>query len=150
MGVVMKKWLYSEVYIDKIPVSKIYLYEVVFTLFIVIVLIFMHVVNYTSWYNNYGVVSYADGKYIVNIYVDVDDMDVILKNNYVSIDKKKYSYYVYSVSTMSVYLNKNYVSIGICTSLPSKYMINNAVINMGFVLDNKKIISYVKDFIGNK
>lgn len=115
-------------------------------LFIIIslILLLFNILEYTSFYDIQAI--YNDSK--VTLFVNLNDLDNVLNNDYLILNNKKYNYFIESIDEeLLIDNNLNYKKVIINIILPKKYQVNNLVIKFRKKREKKKIIYYVKDLI---
>lgn len=124
-----------------------------FTLIILFVFILLIIYSFNKNYEKYYTVVGCYNDSNVSLYVEIDKINSIIKNNYLLIDNKKYEYIVYSIDEEIINdNNKNYQKVNIKLNLDDKYRINNYLFEVKILKERKKVILYLKDILkgGNK
>ena len=107
-------------------------------------IIFLTLFHYRTYYKVKGVVEKVDDDYYIRVYFLLDDVNYLIDNNKVIINKKEYAYKIFMIE--DEYLSDNeytYQSILLKINIPSKYMFNNLCLNLQFIKDEKRVIDYI-------
>lgn len=106
-------------------------------------IILTSVISYQKYYYNKGIV-YRDGsEFYLKMYVDIEDIEDVIKNSVINIDGEEHNYYVYYIQK-DLYVNEsynNYQEIMIKTDL--KYPVDNRVVNISIKTKKEKVIKFI-------
>ncbi|MBQ7104831.1 MAG: hypothetical protein IJN90_03145 [Bacilli bacterium] len=128
---------YKQIYNKKIKsVTKIW---VLFIIFIIIGIIYINnSFKYIRYYSNLGEYK-KDNLYI---YVLIDDLNKITKNNKVLIENKEFAYKIKEISEENININNNYYK-EVKLDIKDNKFINNEVINITIKIEELDLIKYI-------
>ena len=128
---------YKQIYNKKIKsVTKIW---VLFIIFIIIGIIYINnSFKYIRYYSNLGEYK-KDNLYI---YVLIDDLNKITKNNKVLIENKEFAYKIKKISAENININNNYYK-EVKLDIKDNKFINNEVINITIKIEELDLIKYI-------
>ncbi len=99
--------------------------------------------HYKTYYKVKGIVE-EDRDYYIRVYIPLDDIEYILQNDTVKINKINYKFQVIMIDSEYISDNTNtYQAILIKIDLPSKYKFNNLNLNLQFLKEDKRVIDYL-------
>lgn len=112
----------------------------IFVLLIIIIGIFFinKSFKYYKYYTNKG--EYQD-KYL-NLYVLIDDLEKITKNNKIYIENKKFAYKIEEISSDNIYLNNNYYK-KVKISINNNKILDNEIVNIKIITEEYSLLEYV-------
>ena len=119
------------------------------SILVFIALLILTQYKYKKYYQTIGQVTKENNKYKITLYIDPYKLNIIKNNNTMLIDKDNYSYtidYIDNEYLISDDLN-NYLRVIINVNLKNKDRINNNILNIKILESDKKIISYLKDYL---
>ena len=124
--------------------TKIISFTLIITFIISLFIIISFKFEYESFYDVQAI--YNDSK--VTLFVNLNDLDNILDNDYLILNKIKYKYYIESIDEdLLIDNNLNYKRININIDLPKKYQVNNLILSFRKNKEKKKLIYYFKELI---
>ena len=126
--------------------NKIIKLFIILSIFIVLLLVLILNIKYKKYYYLYGQV---DNNYRLILYCDIDNLEIIKKNNKIQIDNNTYNYKILSIDTKYTVLNNtnNYIQIVIDINLNSEDKITNNILKLKILVSNKKLFYYLIDYI---
>lgn len=126
--------------------NKIIKSFIILSIFIVLLLVLILNIKYKKYYYLYGQV---DNNYRLILYCDIDNLEIIKKNNKIQIDNNTYNYKILSIDTNYTVLNNtnNYIQIVIDINLNSEDKITNNILKLKILVSNKKLFYYLIDYI---
>lgn len=126
--------------------NKIIKSFIILSIFIVLLLVLILNIKYKKYYYLYGQV---DNNYRLILYCDIDNLEIIKKNNKIQIDNNIYNYKILSIDTKYTVLNNtnNYIQIVIDINLNSEDKITNNILQLKILVSNKKLFYYLIDYI---
>lgn len=120
-------------------------------LFLILVII-TFAYDYELFYKNTALVTKVNNSYYVKVYVKENDI-YKLNNKYLQINNNKYSYNIESISN-EYYLDNNtsinYREVILNTNLPSKYLIENNVIDINIKYKKIKLMRHILNIMFGK
>ena len=119
---------------------------IITSLFVLLLLSLTLNIKYKKYYYLYGQV---DNNYRLILYCDIDNLEIIKKNNKIQINKNTYNYKILSIDTKYTVLNNtnNYIQIVIDINLNSEDKITNNILKLKILVSNKKLFYYLIDYI---
>lgn len=127
----------------RIP-NVLLLWSIIGTFIIICLLIINSVVKINDYYQINGVVK--DQR--LSILVPVDKVRDIINNNQLYLDNTKYSYTVNKISNNIVQeSNGLYQEVFLNVELNDKNFIDNSIVKIKFIIDEKTILKYIFDLI---
>ena len=125
-----------------------YIYSITFIIItnIIIFLIISLTCNYKTYYKVLGKVVY-NNNYLLEIPCEYNKIEYIINNDTISINNKIYNYNIINVDN-NVYVtqeNINYLLVYLSYNEIPK--INNLVLEVKILKENKKIIYYILDYL---
>ena len=130
---------------SKIPLKKSYIVIIL----ILIITFFALPYKYKTFINLNSTVKSIDDEYVLTTYIKNKDFKYLINNNKLIFNSKEYSY------TDIIISEENYVDkdndivklVYLKTDLESIYLIDNYILTAKIEKENKRIISYILDYI---
>lgn len=130
---------------SKIPLKKGYIVIIL----ILIITFFALPYKYKTFINLNSTVKSIDDEYVLTTYIKNKDFKYLINNNKLIFNSKEYSY------TDIIISEENYVDkdndivklVYLKTDLESIYLIDNYILTAKIEKENKRIISYILDYI---
>lgn len=139
----MKYYIDSEIILAKKVEPLIYVYIMIIIIISLSLIIFMILFHYKTYYKVKGIVE-KDTDYYIRVYMPLDDIDYVISNNEVIINKVKYKFQIVMIDSEYISDNTNtYQAILIKVDLPLKYKFNNLSLNLQFLKEDKRVIDYL-------
>lgn len=129
--------------------TKILIMNILTICLVLLLLISLFIFKYKSYYQTKAIVSYIDNEYYLQLIMPTEKVDNIISNKILVIDKQKYSYKINSISEELKIDNnfQNYQIIYIKINIEEKKKINNYVLNVRILENDKAIIYYLADYL---
>lgn len=140
----MNKYIDNEIILQRKVEPFIYVYIMIIIIIMLSLIIIFTVFNYKTYYDLRGIIINEENEYYLKIYIPISKVKYLVNNNKLVIDGKLYRYKIINID--SEYFTDNvdtYQIIKIKVNLPIKYKLNNLVINLKVVKEDKKIIEYI-------
>lgn len=140
----MNNYIDSEIILERKVKPLVYVYIMIIVTIILSLIIFFLLFNYKTYYNINGVVVNENDNYYIKLYIPLDKINYIIKNNKLTINKKEYKYKIEKIE--GEYFTDNittYQIIYLETNISKKYKFNNLTLKIKFIKENKKIIDYI-------
>lgn len=137
----MNKYIDSEIILTRKIKYFVYVYILIIIIITLSLITMSMIFNYKLYYKVKAIVT--EDNYL-KVYMPLDDIKYILKNDYLLIDNKKYKYYIKEID--KEYLTDNKVTYQVITlelSLPSEYKYHNLTLDIKLIKEDKKIIDYI-------
>ena len=130
---------------SKLPLKKGYIVIIL----ILIITFFALPYKYKTFINLNSTVKSIDDEYVLTTYIKNKDFKYLINNNKLIFNSKEYSY------TDIIISEENYVDkdndivklVYLKTDLESIYLIDNYILTAKIEKENKRIISYILDYI---
>lgn len=140
----MNNYIDSEIILKRKVKPLVYVYIMIIVTIILSLIIFFLLFNYKMYYDVNGVIINDNNNYYIKIYVPLDKLKYIIKNNKLIINKKEYNYKIEKIEGEYFTDNINtYQIIYINSNIHSKYKLNNLTIKIKLQKENKKLINYI-------
>lgn len=140
----MKYYIGSGIIMGRKIEPLIYAYIMIIIVVALSLIMLMTIFRYKIYYKIKGMVQLENDKYYIRIYVPLEDINYLVSNNTVVIDKIEYNYEIISINENFFTDNINtYQIINIMVNIPTKYKFNNLSLNLQFLKENKRIIDYI-------
>ena len=125
-----------------------YIYSVTFIIItnIIISLIISLTCNYKTYYKVLGKVVY-NNNYLLEIPCEYNNIEYIINNNTLSINNKIYNYNIINVDNNLYVTQENINYLLVYLSYNEIPKINNLVLEVKILKENKKIIYYILDYL---
>lgn len=133
----------SEIILQRKICPYVYVYIMIIIVIMLSVIIFFILFNYKIYYTIKGTVTQEDEHFYIRIYIPINDIKYITNNNIVIINEREYKYNIAMID--SEYFTDNIITyqiIKIDVAINDMYKINNLVLDLKFLRDNKRIIDY--------
>lgn len=128
---------------EEVEVLNLKIFLISLFLTIACFIITTSVLSYQKYYYNKGIIYRDENEFYLKMYVDIDDVEDVIKNDTINIDGEEYKYYVFYIQK-DLYVNEsynNYQEIMLKTTL--KYPIENRVVNVSIKTKKEKIIQFI-------
>lgn len=125
-----------------------YIYSITFIIItnIIIFLIISLTYNYKTYYKVLGKVVY-NNNYLLEIPCEYNNIEYIINNNTLSINNKIYNYNIINVDNNLYVTQENINYLLVYLSYNEIPKINNLVLEVKILKENKKIIYYILDYL---
>lgn len=114
----------------------------------IIMIILAHLLKVEKYYQSKGIVVLDKDNYYLKLYVDFENIETIINNSSILINKDNYQYNIISISDL---LESNYDSYQIFYLQilnPNKnLLVNNLVINYKILTGRESLIKYIKKIV---
>lgn len=139
--------IYAEMFLRKSLSFSYKLLILLFVMFIISIIVILNL-NYKSTLNVDGIVKQIDSNYYVVLNILDDDVKYVLDNNYFRVNDVNVFYKIYDIDE-EIYSNSNanYRIIYLRANIDKKYKVNNLNLKIKLFKYNKKIISYIIDYL---
>lgn len=137
----MNKYIDSEIILTRKIKYFVYVYILIIIIITLSLITMSMIFNYKLYYKVKAIVT--EDNYL-KVYMPLDDIKYILKNDYLFIDNKKYKYNIKEINKEYLTDNKvTYQAITLELSLPSEYKYHNLTLDIKLIKEDKKIIDYI-------
>lgn len=140
----MNRYIDSEIILNRKINNFVYVYIMIIIIITLSLIIFFILFNYKTHYKVKGIVIKEDNLYYIKSYIPIDKVKHIINNSIVRIDNKNYKYKIHTIN--EEYLTDNnttYEVVNLDIEITEKYIINNLVIDLYFIKEDKRIIDYI-------
>ena len=140
----MNKYIDNEIILQRKVEPLIYTYIMIIIVTMLSLIIIFTIFNYKTYYNTKGTIISEEGTYYLEVYLPISKISLIVNNHEIVIDNKKYKYKIMNID--GEYFTDNidtYQIVKLKVSLPSKYKLNNLVLNLQILKEDKRIIDYL-------
>ena len=137
----MNKYIDSEIILTRKIKYFVYVYILIIIIITLSLITMSMIFNYKLYYKVKAIVAEDNN---LKVYIPLNDIKYILKNDYLFIDNKKYKYNIKEIN--KEYLTDNmttYQAITLELSLPSEYKYHNLTLDIKLIKEDKKIIDYI-------
>lgn len=137
----MNKYIDSEIILSRKIKYFVYVYILIIIIIMLSLITMSMIFKYKLYYKVKAIVAEDNN---LKVYIPLNDIKYILKNDYLFIDNKKYKYNIKEIN--KEYLTDNmttYQVIILELSLPSEYKYQNLTLDIKLIKENKKIINYI-------
>jgi len=112
----------------------------IFVLLILIIGIFYinNSFKYCKYYSSLG--EYKDNS--INIYVLINDLEKITKNNKINIKEEEFAYKIKQISKENIYMNNNYYK-EVKLLVKDNKLVENEVVDIKIIIDSSSLFEYV-------
>ena len=139
----MNYYIDNEIIMQRKVGPMVYVYIMVIVILFLSLIIFFILFSYKTYYRAKGIVVKENDNYYIRLYVPLDDVKYITKNDIVYINKEKFKYNIISID--EEYFTDNVITyqvINISIDMVSKYKFNNLNLSLSFIKENKRVIDY--------
>ncbi len=116
---------------------------------IIILIMFLitlcHILKYKTFLFNSGEVILVNNDYNIKTYINITELNNITNRDIVYINEKEYKYKILNISP-EVFEN-NYKEVILKIDIEESKKINNNIIDLKFIKEEKEIIKYIKNYI---
>ena len=137
----MNKYIDSEIILSRKIKYFVYDYILIIIIIMLSLITMSMIFKYKLYYKVKAIVAEDNN---LKVYIPLNDIKYILKNDYLFIDNKKYKYNIKEIN--KEYLTDNMTTYQVITlelSLPSEYKYQNLTLDIKLIKENKKIINYI-------
>lgn len=139
----MNYYIDNEIIMQRKIGPIVYVYVMIIVILFLSLIIFFILFSYKTYYRTKGTIVKEEDSYYIRIYVPLEDIEYITKNDVVYINKEKYMYNIISID--NEYFTDNvttYQVINIEIDMVSKYKFNNLNLSLSFIKEDKRVIDY--------
>lgn len=119
--------------------KRITKYWIIILIIIIIGIIYIN--NSFKYYEFYSNIGEYKNK-TLNIYVLIDDLEKITKNEKIKIKNKEFAYNIKTISEENIYLNNNYYK-EISLSIDKNNLIENEIAEIKIVTKESSLLEYI-------
>lgn len=114
----------------------------------IIMIILAHLLKVEKYYQNKGIVVLDKDNYYLKLYVDFENIETIINNSSILINKDNYQYNIISISDLLESNYDNYQIFYLQILNPNKnLLVNNLVINYKILTGRESLIKYIKKIV---
>ena len=139
----MNYYIDNEIIMQRKIGPIVYVYVMIIVILFLSLIIFFILFSYKTYYRTKGTIVKEEDSYYIRLYVPLEDIEYITKNDVVYINKEKYKYNIISID--NEYFTDNvttYQVINIEIDMVSKYKFNNLNLSLSFIKEDKRVIDY--------
>ena len=130
-------------YQRKIP-NILFLWMMILTFIIISLVIINQTVTIKNYYSKEALIKDKS----VSIYVLLKDLDKVVDNNYLCVKNKKYSYKIKEIGNEIITDNTSfYKEVILSVNIDNRVLIDNNIIEVGFIVKEMTIFEYIIDLI---
>ena len=130
-------------YQRKIP-NILFLWMMILTFIIISLVIINQTVTIKNYYSKEALIKDKN----VSIYVLLKDLDKVVDNNYLYVKNKKYSYKIKEIGNEIITDNTSfYKEVILSVNIDNRVLIDNNIIEVGFIVKEMTIFEYIIDLI---
>lgn len=142
----MNKYIDNQIILNKKITPLVYIYIMITIIITLSLIIIFMLFNYKIYYTIKGTVIKEEDNYYIKTYIPIKDIKYITSNNFLIIDKKKYTYKTKELKEEYYTDNNNtYQELILDIELQSEYQYNNLVLDLKLIKENKRVIDYLKN-----